>query len=147
MLSRHCGRACFTRALDRARFTTFQDARRVRLVDGLDNNIWNKYLIQIFYEYHPLKPQYIWLWSAMRYCVTALLCRASNNASRNDRWDAPLSCEGLTLWIKSGLTPCIRVNLIPGRSNYMFNVLVSIWLVCSVALTKALSLAVARVMQ
>ena len=28
------------------RFTTYQDARRVRLVDGL--------LKQIFYEYHPL---------------------------------------------------------------------------------------------
>ena len=31
------------------RFTTYQDARRVRLVDGLE------YLKQIFYEYHPLK--------------------------------------------------------------------------------------------
>ena len=30
------------------RFTTYQDARRVRLVDGLE------YLKQIFYEYHPL---------------------------------------------------------------------------------------------
>ena len=30
------------------RFTTYQDGRRVRLVDGLE------YLKQIFYEYHPL---------------------------------------------------------------------------------------------
>ena len=30
------------------RFTTYQDARRVRLVDGLE------YLEQIVYEYHPL---------------------------------------------------------------------------------------------
>ena len=34
------------------RFTTYQDARRVRLVDGLD-------LKQIFYEYHPLTPIFI----------------------------------------------------------------------------------------
>ena len=50
----------------RYRFTTYQDARRVRLVDGLE------YLKQIFYEYHPLR------------CVTVSR-RAFNNASRSDR--------------------------------------------------------------
>ena len=34
----------------RYRFTTYQDARRVRLVDGPSTTV----LKQIFYEYHPL---------------------------------------------------------------------------------------------
>ena len=42
--------ACVVALAVHYRFTTCQDARRVRLVDGLETNI----LKQIFYEYHPL---------------------------------------------------------------------------------------------